>query len=291
MSLARPYEAVPGRLHRVSASAGVVLAPNPGPMTLDGTNTWILSGPGEGPEHPNYGYHPSAQGRGEWPGPDVVVVDPGPADEDHLQAVAATGTVVLILVTHHHADHTDGIDRLHEITGAPVRAARPEFCRDSGEPLRDGDSVLAAGICLRVLATPGHTSDSVCLRLPHDIPETVLTGDTVLGRGTTMIDHPDGTLADYLASLDRLSHRAGAVGLPAHGDPLPDLRETCLELIRHRLARLEEVRAVVADLGAGASIGAVTDVVYGDVPAGARHAAERSIAAQLAHLQNGAGRS
>jgi len=284
VSLARPYEAVPGKLHRVSSSAGVVLAPNPGPMTLDGTNTWILSGRGEGPEHPHYGNHPSAQGRGEWPGPDVVVVDPGPADEEHLQAVAATGTVVLILVTHRHGDHTDGIDRLHEITGAPVRAALPQFCRDSGEPLRDGDSVLAAGVSIRVMATPGHTSDSVCLRLPHDVPETVLTGDTVLGRGTTMIDHPDGSLTDYLASLERLSQRAGVVGLPAHGDPLPDLRETCLELLRHRRARLEEVRDVVNRLGSGASVEAVTDVVYPDVPGGARRAAEHSIAAQLAHL-------
>ena len=88
MSDPKPVHATPGVLRRVSACAGVVLAPNPGPMTLDGTNTWILSAPGDGPEHPNYGHHPSAQGRGEWPGPDVVVVDPGPLDEAHLQAVA-----------------------------------------------------------------------------------------------------------------------------------------------------------------------------------------------------------
>lgn len=283
---AQPDYTVPGVLHRVSACAGMVLAPNPGPMTLDGTNTWILSAPGPGPEHPNYGQHPSAQGRGEWPGPDVVVVDPGPLDEDHLQAVAATGRVVLILVTHRHRDHTDGIDRLHEITGAPVRAALPEFCRDSGEPLRDGDFVLAAGVSIRVLATPGHTSDSVSLLLHHDEPETILTGDTVLGRGTTMIDHPDGTLGDYLRSLERLGRRSGAMGLSAHGAPLPDLQDACDELAEHRLERLEQVRGVVADLGERASVEAVTDVVYPDVPAGVRRAAEHSIAAQLAHLDH-----
>nr|WP_281430124.1 MBL fold metallo-hydrolase [Kocuria marina] len=271
-------------MRRVSACAGVVLAPNPGPMTLDGTNTWILSAPGDGPEHPNYGHHPSAQGRGEWPGPDVVVVDPGPLDEAHLQAVAATGTVVLILVTHRHGDHTDGIDRLHEITGAPVRAALPEFCRDSGEPLRDGDCILAAGVSIRVLATPGHTSDSVCFRLPHDEPETVITGDTVLGRGSTMIDHPDGSLGDYLRSLELLGQRSGATVLPAHGAPLPDLQEVCEELTEHRLERLDQVREIVSGLGRDASVEAITDTVYADVPAGVRRAAERSIAAQLAYL-------
>ena len=281
---AQPDFTVPGVLHRVSACTGMILAPNPGPMTLDGTNTWILSAPGTGPEHPNYGQHPSAQGRGEWPGPDVVVVDPGPLDEDHLQAVAATGRVVLILVTHRHGDHTDGIDRLHEITGAPVRAALPEFCRDSGEPLRDGDCVLAAGVSIRVLATPGHTSDSVSLLLHHDEPETILTGDTVLGRGTTMIDHPDGTLDDYLHTLERLGKRSGAMGLPAHGAPLPDLQDVCDELAEHRLERLEQVRGVVAELGDSASVETVTDAVYADVPAGVRRAAEHSIAAQLAYL-------
>ena len=284
MSAEQPEYATPGVLHRVSACAGVVLAPNPGPMTLDGTNTWILSAPGTGPEHPNYGQHPSAQGRGEWPGPDVVVVDPGPLDEEHLQAVAATGTVVLILVTHRHRDHTDGIDRLHEITGAPVRAALPEFCRDSGEPLRDGDFVLAAGVSIRVLATPGHTSDSVSLLLHHDEPETILTGDTVLGRGTTMIDHPDGTLADYLRSLERLGEFAGTTVLPAHAGTLPDLRAVCEELAEHRLARLRQVRGVRDRLGPAAGVEAITDAVYPEVPRGARRAARHSIAAQLAYL-------
>lgn len=273
----------PGTLHRVSACAGVVLAPNPGPMTLDGTNTWILSARGSEPEHPRYGDHPSAQGRGAWPGDDVVVVDPGPEDLGHLRAVSDVGNVVLILITHRHGDHTDGIDRLHEMTGAPVRAVLPEHCRDA-EPLTDGDTIVAAGMRIQVIATPGHTSDSVSFRIPHDEPETIITGDTILGRGSTMIDHPDGSLGDYLRSLDVLAQHSGAMVLPAHAAPLQDIQEVCEELREHRLERLDQVRAVVQELGVGASLAAVTDAVYADVPAGVRRAAEHSIAAQLAYL-------
>lgn len=275
--------ASPGVLRRVSACAGVVLAPNPGPMTLDGTNTWILSAPGCAPEHPTYGDHPSARGRGSWPGSDVVVVDPGPEHAEHLRAISRTGNVVLILITHRHGDHTEGIDRLHWLTGAPVRAALPEFCRDA-EPLRDGDTILAAGVRIQVLATPGHTSDSVCFRLPQDEPETVITGDTVLGRGTTMIDHPDGSLGDYLNSLDRLAKYAGAMVLPAHGATLPDIEQTCAKLAQHRMARLTDVRQALEDLGPDASPAALADVIYPDVPPGVRRAAEHSVAAQLAYL-------
>lgn len=268
-----------GRLHRISACAGVVLAPNPGPMTLDGTNTWVLSAPGAG--HPDHGEHPA--GRGAWPGSGVVVVDPGPDHEGHLRAVAETGRVALVLVTHRHADHTAGIDRMHELTGAPVRAALPQHCREA-EPLRDGETIVAAGVRIEVLATPGHTADSVSFRLPRDEPETVITGDTVLGRGTTMIDHPDGTLADYLRSLERLGEFAGSAVLPAHAGTLPDLRAACEELTAHRSDRLRQVRDVLARLGADADIEAVTDAVYPDVPEGVRRAARHSIAAQLAYL-------
>lgn len=273
----------PGELHRVSACAGVILAPNPGPMTLDGTNTWILSAPGSDPEHPTYGAHPSAQGRGSWPGSDIVVVDPGPEDLGHLRAIANVGNVVLILITHRHGDHTDGIDRLHELTGAPVRAVLSEHCRD-GEPLSDGDTIVAAGMRIQVIATPGHTSDSVCFRIPHDEPETVLTGDTILGRGSTMIDHPDGSLGDYLRSLNLLAQHSGAMVLPAHAGPLHDIQEICEELTEHRLERLDQVRSVLNDLGSNASLSAITDAVYADVPEGVRRAAEHSIAAQLAYL-------
>jgi len=99
-----------------------------------------------------------------------------------------------------------------------------------------------------------------------------------------MIDHPDGSLGDYLRSLELLGQRSGATVLPAHGAPLPDLQEVCEELTEHRLERLDQVREIVAGLGRDASVEAITDAVYADVPAGVRRAAERSIAAQLAYL-------
>lgn len=194
-----------------------------------------------------------------------MVVDPGPEDLGHLKAIVDVGNVVLILITHRHGDHTDGIDRLHELTGAPVRAALPEHCRD-GEPLSDGDTIVAAGMRIQVIATPGHTSDSVSFRIPHDEPETIITGDTILGRGSTMIDYPDGSLGDYLRSLNVLGRHSGAMVLPAHAGPLHDIQEICEELTEHRLERLDQVRSVLNELGSGASLEAITDAVYADVP-------------------------
>ncbi|NKX49103.1 MBL fold metallo-hydrolase, partial [Arthrobacter deserti] len=137
------------------------LAPNHGPMSLDGTNSYLIGAPGSA---------------------GVVVVDPGPLDEPHLQALAAAGRVEQVLITHHHIDHTEAGERFHELTGAPVRALDPAFCH-GGEPLAGDEEFEAAGVRIRVLATPGHTADSVCLHLPGDGPAgSVLTGDTILGR-------------------------------------------------------------------------------------------------------------
>ena len=161
--------------------AHCVLAPNPGPMTLDGTNTWVLLEPGA---------------------TEAVVVDPGPLDEAHLAAVLAVvadagARVALTVLTHGHADHAEAVPRFTELTGAPVRAVGRGH-----DDLADGDVVRTGGLELRIVATPGHTSDSISLALPAD--HALLTGDTVLGRGTTVVAHPDGELDAYLDSLDRL---------------------------------------------------------------------------------------
>ncbi|HXD28952.1 MAG TPA: MBL fold metallo-hydrolase [Arthrobacter sp.] len=255
----------------MSSCTAVITAPNPGPMTLDGTNSYLLRGPGSA---------------------SVVVVDPGPADEGHLQSLAAQGRVELVLITHRHADHTEGIDRLHELTGAPVRAMLPDHCRQ-GAPLVDGEAFTAAGVAIQVLATPGHTSDSVCFLLPDDGHHgAVLTGDTLLGRGTTILDFPDGTLGDYLASLDVLSGFARAVMLPAHGPAHPYLGTVVEQYTAHRLQRLEQVREAVARLGGGPvapAAAAVADLVYADVDPAVRGAAEHSVAAQLDYLFGTAG--
>ena len=240
------------------------LAPNPGPMSLEGTNSYIIGEPGHGA---------------------VVVVDPGPLHEAHLQALAAAGPVELILVTHRHADHTAGSARLADITGAPVRAAAPEHCH-GGATLQPGETIAAGGTEIRVVSTPGHTSDSVCFHLPLDGPAgSVLTGDTILGRGTTVLDHPDGTLADYLSSLDRLERLGPATVLPAHGPVLPALDAVARAYRDHRLDRLAQIRTALAGLGPDAAVGEVTSVVYADVDPSVRRAAENSVAAQLEYLR------
>lgn len=231
-------------------------------MSLEGTNSYLIAAEG----------HPAA-----------VVVDPGPLDEKHLQELAA-GPVELILITHRHADHTAGAARLRELTGAAVRAADPHYCLGE-QPLQDGEILAVGGTEIRVVATPGHTSDSVCFHLPFDGPAgSVLTGDTVLGRGSTMLDHPDGRLGDYLSSLDRLELLGPATVLPAHGPVLPALDDVARAYRTHRLDRLTQIRSAVAQLGPDAGIRQVTDVVYAEADPSVRRAAESSVAAQLEYL-------
>ncbi|MBV9382448.1 MAG: MBL fold metallo-hydrolase [Streptosporangiaceae bacterium] len=249
--------------------ARCVLAPNPSPLTLDGTNTWIIADRGS---------------------PTVVIVDPGPDDEGHLRrvlALAAAGDrrVELIVLTHGHLDHSAGAARLAAMSGAPVAALDPAR-RLGAEGLAHGD-VLAAGGCeLRVVATPGHSADSVSLLLAGD--GALLTGDTVLGRGTTVIA-PDGALGDYLRTLGELRELADAAGLrvllPGHGPVLPDPAGVLDYYIAHRRERLDQVRAALA---AGARTPAeIAAIVYNDVDPAVLSAAEWSIRAQLEYLGEG----
>jgi len=244
-------------MRQVTETAGVVLAPNPGPMTLDGTNTWVLRAPG----------HESC-----------IVVDPGPLHEGHLQAVAAQGPVDVVLLTHGHYDHSEGASRLAQLTGARVRALDPAH-RLGEEGLGDGDVVVGAGLEVRVLGTPGHSSDS----LSFTLPDAVLTGDTILGRGTTVVAHPDGVLADYLASLRRLQELGDRAVLPGHGPELLSAGDAAATYLAHRERRLEQVRAAVE---AGSSTAReIVEVVYADVDQGLWFAAEMSVRAQLEFLR------
>jgi glyoxylase-like metal-dependent hydrolase (beta-lactamase superfamily II) len=251
-----------GVLRPVTERASVLLADNPGSMTLDGTNTWLVGRPGARA---------------------AVVVDPGPDDERHLRRVAEQSEPELIVITHWHHDHTGGARLLHELTGAPVRAADPAHCA-GGQPLRDGEELAAGGVRLRVLATPGHTMDSVSLVLPDG--DGVLTGDTVLGRGTTVIMHPDGSLGAYLSSLRALAELpAGTPVLPGHGPDLPDLASTAREYLAHRLERLDQVRRALATLGEQATPREIVELVYADVDTELWPIAEFSVQAQLAYLR------
>jgi glyoxylase-like metal-dependent hydrolase (beta-lactamase superfamily II) len=275
-------------------------------MTLDGTRSYVLRAPGAA---------------------SCVVVDPGPPLEPHLAALAGAGQVVLALVTHRHADHTGGLARFRELTGAPSRGALPEFSKGGAdgapvEPLSDGEVLTVAGLRIEVLGTPGHTADSVCFVVsvpggPGGVGGSgaavgaasgeatgaasgtvVLTGDTVLGQGTTVLAEPDGSLRDYLASLDRLSALdlpGPVLGLPGHGPVIPDLRTAVRAYREHRLERLNQVRSALASLGAELPDAAaslpdplldeVTGAVYADVDPSVLGAARSSVRAQLEYLR------
>ncbi len=236
-------------------------------MTLDGTNTWVLLEPGA---------------------TDAVVVDPGPLLEHHLRAVLAQvdalgARVALTVLTHRHPDHAEAAPRFAELTGSPVRAVGTGH-----DDLGDGDLLGVGGLELRVVSTPGHTSDSVSFALPAD--HALLTGDTVLGRGTTVVAHPDGELAAYLDSLERIAHLTGGGTvtsiLPGHGPVVPDAAAMVAFYRTHRSERLEQVRQALAD-GAAAEDDPVEGVlrrVYADVPEMVWPAARLSIRAQLDFL-------
>ncbi|MBM9467392.1 MBL fold metallo-hydrolase [Nakamurella leprariae] len=261
-------ELIAGEWRRPDPRVSVLLAPNPGPMTLDGTNSHRLAAPG------------ASTG---------IVIDPGPDDAGHLRRLAEAGRVDLVLITHRHADHTGGSAGFAALTGAPVRALDPAFCLDA-DPLRDGELIEVAGLSVQVVATPGHTADSVCFMLPAGptAGPAVFTGDTILGRGTTVLAPPDGTLRDYLASLHRLRALGPARVFPAHGPDLPDLTAISQQYLDHREQRLGQIRAALVTLGtdaAGATVAAVADVVYADVDPSVRGAAESSVAAQLTYLR------
>ncbi|MGO1183068.1 MAG: MBL fold metallo-hydrolase [Micrococcaceae bacterium] len=237
------------RTEQITPLVTAITAANPSGMTLQGTTTYLIADPDSDT---------------------AVIVDPGPREgaEAHAAAVEnalAGRTVELILVTHRHGDHTGAVDVFAERFTAPVRAGDPEQCRDAA-PLIPNLLIEAAGTVISVLHTPGHTSDSYCFWLPEDDGErgeageageigdaaeaSVLTGDTILGEGTTMLDHPDGTLAEYLASLELLRDLGGHTPtrvLPAHGPQRWDLASAAEEYLAHRHERLEQIRQLLAD--------------------------------------------
>jgi glyoxylase-like metal-dependent hydrolase (beta-lactamase superfamily II) len=229
-------------------------------MTLDGTNTWVLRGPGSD---------------------EVVIVDPGPDDDEHIAAVAGVDRIALVLISHRHGDHTDAIDKLVDLTGAPVRSAGSGFLRGLSGELIDGEVIDAAGVRITVWATPGHTADS----LSFVLDDAVLTADTVLGRGTTVIDTEDGSLADYLDSLQRLRGLGGRTVLPGHGPELDNIEEVAQGYLAHREQRLDQVRVALQTLGDDATTRQVVEHVYVDVDEELWDVAEWSVQAQLDYLR------
>ncbi|OBJ22594.1 MBL fold metallo-hydrolase [Mycobacterium sp. 1245801.1] len=248
------------KLRAVTDTASVLLADNPGLLTLEGTNTWVLRGP-----------------RSD----ELVIVDPGPDDDDHIARVAALGRIALVLISHRHSDHTDGIDKLVELTGATVRSAGSGFLRGLGGELTDGEVIDAAGLKIKVMATPGHTADSLSFLLE----DAVLTADTVLGRGTAVLDKEDGSLTDYLESLRRLRGLGRRGVLPGHGPELTDLASVAEGYLAHRRERLDQVRSALRELGEDASARRIVERVYVDVDEKLWDAAEWSVQVQLNFLR------
>lgn len=249
---------------RVSAHARVILADNPSPLTYLGTNTWVLADPGS---------------------PACVVVDPGPDSASHLRAVqracAEDGrAVAAVLVTHDHADHAEGAERFAAMTGAPVLSRK-------GGTLPDGPLDLGADAPrLEVIPLPGHASDLVGFLVPADA--SIVTGDMLFRQSSTLICWPDGSLAEYLDSLERLraaveAHDVARL-LTAHGPLIDDPLDAIARARRHRLDRLERVRAA-AEAGAGSDVERIIEAVYQDVDVRLDPAARINIQAQLEYLE------
>ncbi len=247
----------------------LIQAPNPGPMTLQGTNTWVLGDPTTGPP---------------------IVVDPGPLIESHLRGVLdyCHGRIATIVLTHRHLDHSEGAATLAERAGCGVRSADPSL-QVGPHGLEDGDLLQGGEVRLRVVTTPGHTSDSCSLVVNGpDGSVRLLTGDMVLGQGTTVITHPDGNLADYLESIATLHEMTRLLNvreiLPGHGPTVTDPDGLLTYYRRHRYERLDQVRAALA---AGDRTPAeVVARVYSEVDRSVWSAAEQSVRAQLEYLDS-----
>jgi glyoxylase-like metal-dependent hydrolase (beta-lactamase superfamily II) len=239
-----------------------VLAPNPSPLTLEGTNTFVVAEPGAGA---------------------VVVIDPGPDDQGHALAVvgACAGRgVELVLLTHTHVDHAEGARAFAHRVGAPLAALADGWSTAGAPDLASGAPVAAGGLELRPLPTPGHAADHCCFELAAD--RAVFTGDHVLGRGTTVVEWPGGDMADYLASLELLADRRPERLYPGHGPLVSDAVARIEGYLAHRRDREAQVLAALA---AGDRTPAeVVARVYAEVDPALHPAAELSVRAHLVKL-------
>ena len=241
-----------------------VLAPNPSGMTLDGTNTYLVGAPGSG---------------------QAVVVDPGPADAAHLAAVEAAlaardAEVVAVLVTHHHGDHAEAALPWAGHFGVRVGAADPTVAGPSGRLLAPGERLALAGTAVGVVATPGHTADHLAFRLDSG---AVLVGDHVLGRGTSVVTHPEGDVVAYLESLRRVHDLGPSALYCGHGPELTVDPGAVLDYYTaHRAYREGQLLDALA--AGPRTVEELVATVYAAVPQTLWPAAAQSTRATLAKL-------
>jgi len=251
-----------------------VLAPNPSPFTYTGTETYIVGTT------------------------DVAVIDPGPDDPAHLAALTAAiagRRVVAILCTHTHRDHSPAAAPLKAATGAPIIGCAPLALADLGpradaafdseyapdRVLGDGETVSGEGWTLEAVATPGHTSNHLCYALREN--GALFTGDHVMGWSTTVVAPPDGDMAAYMASLDKLYAREDRVYYPAHGDPVDRPQRFVRGLIGHRKQREGQILRLLKE-----GLSAIPDLVarmYVGLDPRLNGAAGRSVQAHLIDLR------
>ena len=259
------YELVPGVPHKLDAAVTRVIAPNGGVMTGPGTNTYLV------------GTH------------ELIVIDPGPDDESHMQAIlaAAAGPIRWILCTHTHMDHAPGAARLKQLSGATVAAmAAPhtehDFRLSVDRVLMGGDVIECAGVTIRAVYTPGHASNHLCYLLEQN--RMLFTGDHIMQGSTVVIWPPDGNMRAYVDSLRNLLKVDLAVLAPGHGHLIEQPHDELNRLIEHRLRREDKVRQAVLRAGTGATIEALLPFAYNDVSKSLYKWAALSLQAHLEKL-------
>ena len=258
-------EAEPERGAALPVLSGVrrIVAPNPGPMTYFGTNTYLVDSP-DG----------------------AVVLDPGPADHpEHVDAIlrATDGKVALILVSHHHHDHIGAVGALKAATGAPTAGFRENVVPEFMPEIKIDDRGRIAG--MTALHTPGHAPDHLCFTFKSsDGSDVLFSADHVMSWSSTVVSPPSGDMCAYFASLDKLLGRDDAVYLPGHGPPLPKPRNLVRELLAHRQARERAIADALAG-GQRADTYTLMNALYSQVDPRLRRAAERNVLAHLLKLQ------
>jgi glyoxylase-like metal-dependent hydrolase (beta-lactamase superfamily II) len=259
------YDLQPGIACTLDAAVTRIVAPNAGVMTGPGTNTYLV-------------------GTDE-----LTVIDPGPDDETHVQAIlaAATGPIRWILCTHTHMDHAPGAARLKQLTGAPVAAMNPahtehDFPLSVDRILAHSDVVDCGGVTVRAVHTPGHASNHLCYLLPHN--GMLFTGDHIMQGSTVVIWPPDGNMRSYVESLRMLLTLDIVVLAPGHGRLIEQPQDELNRLIEHRLRREDKVRQAVLRAGTGATVEILLPSAYDDVAQSLHKWAALSLRAHLEKL-------